>query len=114
MHHPMARFALCIAMLAVGHAGVSSAHAPGRARSCGSFKNHGQPIAVVVEKGRPACATAKKVLRAYLRSHAPCEGSACVRKHFGWTCASAKAPDWPRPASSTKGKSRTAADAPAD
>jgi hypothetical protein len=33
---------------------------------------------------------AKKLLRKYLSSNAPCESSACRRKHFGWTFLSAK------------------------
>ena len=86
-----------------------------RARVCGSFRGAGSdPVGVVIERGGPSCATAKKVLRTYLRSHAPCTGSACVRKHCGWTCARVKAPDWPRLASCNKGKSRIAAEAPAD
>src|SRR5690348_9403551 len=114
MHHRIARLAICIAMLAAGHAGVSAAHETTRSRACGSFRDDGQPVGVVIEKGKPTCATARKVLRTYLRSHAPCSGSACVREHFGWTCASAKTADWPRLASCTKGKSVIEADAPAD
>src|SRR6478735_257386 len=114
MHHPIARLALCFAMLAAGHAATSAAHQPAKARVCGSFRNDGDPVGVVIERGKPTCTTAKKVLRTYLRSHAPCTGSACVRDHFGWTCASAKAPDWPRLASCTKAKARIAANAPAD
>jgi hypothetical protein len=112
MHHPMAR----VALVAAGHASVSAAHTPAtKVHTCGSFRRHeGQPIGVVLQKGTPSCATANKVLRRYLRSHAPCSGLACVRKHFGWTCASATAADWPRLASCNRGKSQIAAYAPAD
>jgi hypothetical protein len=104
----------CIAMLAAGHVGVSAAHEPAKIHTCGSFRDDGQPIGVVIERGKPKCPTAKKVLRIYLRSHARCDGSACVRKHFGWTCASAKAPDWPRLASCEQHESTIMAYAPAD
>src|SRR6476469_3213454 len=102
-------------MAAAGHAATSAAHQPAEAHVCGSFRDaDAGPVGVVIERGRPSCATAKKVLRTYLRSHAPCTGSACVRKHFGWACSSAKAPDWPRLASCEKGKSRIAAEGAAD
>src|SRR4051794_14480285 len=107
MLRPIARLALVIAMLVAGHAAASAAHQPARAYVCGSFRAAGgDAIGVEIERGSVKCATAKRVLRTYLRSHAPCTGSACVRKHFGWTCASAKAPDWPRLAGCTKGRSR--------
>src|SRR4051794_3554047 len=105
MNHPIARLAFCIAMLAAGDAGVSAAHEPAKPRTCGSFRHDGQPVGVVIENGKPKCATAKTVLRTYFRSEAPCGGSACVRKHLGWTCATAKAPDWPRLATCSRGKS---------
>src|SRR3954470_24027975 len=114
MHHPIARLALCIAMLAAGHVGVSAAHEPTKLRTCESFRHDGQQIGVVIERGKPKCTTAKKVLRAYLRSNAACGGSACVRRHLGWTCESAKAPDWPQLASCDEGRSRIAAYAPAE
>src|SRR4051812_14028387 len=73
---PHRRAALCIAMqLAAGHASVSPAHEPPKVRTCGAFRHDGQPVGVVIEKGKPTCATAKKVLRTYLRSHAPCRAS---------------------------------------
>src|SRR4051794_16864475 len=97
MHQRIARTALCIVMLAAGHAGASAAHPPAKVRPCGSFRDaEGTPVGVVIQRGHPTCATAKKVLRTYFRSHAPCDGSACVRKHFGWTCATATADAWPR------------------
>src|SRR4051812_8947016 len=108
MLRPIARLALVIAMLAVGHAAVSTAHEPTtQVRNCGSFRDQDdQPVGVVIERGKPTCATAKQVLRTYLRSDAPCEGSACARKHFGWRCLSAKAFAWPRLGSCSKGRSR--------
>src|SRR4051794_6878630 len=117
MFRPIARLALVIATLAAGHAAVSTAHEPATpVRTCGSFHDKdGQPVGVVIERGRPSCATARKVLRTYFRSDKPCEGSACARKHFGWKCLSAKgAFAWPRLGSCSKGKSRVAAFAPAD
>src|SRR4051794_35084239 len=115
MHHRVVRIIFVGLLLAAGHAGASAAHQPAKARACGSLRGpNGDPVGVVIERGKPTCATAKKVIRTYVRSHAPCGASACVREHFGWTCASAKAPDWPRLASCTKAKSRVAAYAPAD
>src|SRR3954453_15372705 len=114
MHHRIARTALCIVMLAVGHAGASAAH-PAKPRACGSVRaSDGDPVGVVVARGATKCVTARKVMRAYLRSDAPCGGSAGVREHFGWTCASAKGVDWPRLASCSKERSRLEAYAPAD
>jgi hypothetical protein len=57
---------------------------------------------------------AKRVLHRYMNSTAACEGSACVRRHYGWTCASAKSYAWPRLASCTRGRSRIEARAIAD
>jgi|tagenome__1003787_1003787.scaffolds.fasta_scaffold19236735_1 hypothetical protein len=112
MHHPIARVALCIAMLAAGQAGLSRAHQPAKVRSCASFRYDGQPVGVVIEKAKRTCATAKKVLRTYGRSEAACGGSACVRKQLGWTYESATAADWPRLASCNRGKNVVAAYAP--
>jgi hypothetical protein len=43
MHDCIVSVVLCIAMLAVGHAGVSAAHRPAKVRTCSSFGNEGQP-----------------------------------------------------------------------
>ena len=96
MQRRIARTALAILALAAGVAGSSAAH-PAKPRVCGSLgmKVDGKPASVVVERGATTCKTAKKVLRAYLRSDAPCSGSACVREHHGFTCVSAKPGDWP-------------------
>jgi hypothetical protein len=74
---------------------------------CGSLgiKSDGKSVAVVVERGATTCKTAKKVLRAYLRSDAPCGGSACAREHSVWMCLRAKPGDWPEIAGCTKGRS---------
>lgn len=116
MHHPVIRIALVALMLAAGHAGVSAAHPAAKPRGCGSLgiKSGGMPVVATVERGATSCATAKKVLRSYLRSKAPCSGSACVREHSGWTCASAKSADWPRVASCSKAKNVIVAYNPAD
>lgn len=74
--------------------GASAAHpTAAKTRPCGSLglEANGMPVGVSVQRGATRCALAKKVLRKYFRSNAPCDGSACVREHFGWTCASAKA-----------------------
>ena len=95
MHRRFTRTAAPILALAAGHAGASAAH-PAKPRVCGSLgiKSEGVPVGVVVERGAATtCKTAKKVLRAYLRSSAPCGGSACVREHYGLTCVSAKPGD---------------------
>jgi hypothetical protein len=101
--------------LAAGHAVFAAADAPAKVRACGSFRGpRGDPVGVVINRGATRCAIARRVIRAYFRSKRPCEGSACVREHFGWTCASAKVPGWPRLASCSKGRSRIAAYAPTD
>jgi hypothetical protein len=73
---PIARLALVIAMLAAGYAAVSTAHEPTiQVRTCGSLRDKdNQSVGVMIERGRPDCATAKKVLRTYQRSDKPCEG----------------------------------------
>src|SRR5688500_16302748 len=82
MHHRIVRTALAVLMLAAGHAGASAAH-PAKPRACGSLgvKSAGMPVSAVVARGATSCSTAKRVLRAYFRSDAACEGSACVREH---------------------------------
>jgi hypothetical protein len=79
---------------------------------CGSIKSHGARVYVAVERGRPGCRTARRVLSTYLNSHARCGGSACVR-HFGWTCASSYS-SFPRLASCTRRRQRIAAYSRAD
>ena len=115
MHRRVSRTALTILALAAGAAGTSGAH-PAKPRVCGSLgmKVDGKQVGVVVEHGSTSCKTARKVLRAYLRSSKPCGGSACVREHFGFTCVSAKPGDWPDIAGCTKGRSRIVASGPAD
>src|SRR4051794_24946162 len=99
------RIARTIALIFVLAAGLAGAH-PTKPRVCGSFRAiDGDPVGVVVQRGVTKCATALKLIRTYLHSDAACEGSACVRKHSGWTCASAKAFDGPRLATCTKGRS---------
>jgi len=115
IHRRVTRTAILILALAAGVAGSSAAH-PAKPRVCGSLgmKVDGKPAGVVVERGTSTCATAKKVLRAYLRSDTPCGGSACVREHSGFTCVSARPGDWPDIAGCTKGRSRIVASGPAD
>lgn len=80
---------------------------------CGSIKSHGTRVYVAVERGRPGCRTVRRVLSTYLNSHASCGGSACVRRHFGWTCASSYS-SFPRLASCTRRRQRIAAYSRAD
>src|SRR5690242_17186280 len=104
MYRRFVRTALLILALAAGAAGSSAAH-PAKDRSCSLIRDSGgAQIGVVVQRGAVKCATAKKVVRAYERSTKPCNGSACVRSHHGFTCASAKPDDFPRLFSCTKGR----------
>jgi hypothetical protein len=105
------RTALLIVALA---AGVSAAH-PAVDRWCGPIKHSdGARIGIVVKRGGVACATASKALSTYFKSHAPCEGSSCARKHSGWTCQNAPASALPRLASCSRSKKQIAAYSPAD
>src|SRR5690348_911940 len=103
--------AIAVAALSASPAG---AHPAGR-RSCGLFSDRdGARIGVMVLRGSTPCSTAKRTLRWYFNSPAPCDGSACVRVHGGWTCATAAAYAFPRLASCTRGKARIAAYSTAD
>jgi hypothetical protein len=89
----MLRIATILTAAALLTVPAYAAGKPAVHRSCGLITDSdGARIGVLVLRGRPSCTTAKRVLRAYFRSHAPCGGSACVRRHFGWTCASAVPP----------------------
>jgi hypothetical protein len=94
---------------------VPSASARPASRSCGLFHTRdGALVHAKVLRGPASCATTARVLRWYLDSHAPCSGSACVRGHHGWTCASAAAYAFPRLASCTHRTSWVAAYSTAD
>src|SRR4051812_44064882 len=106
---------LAVAVAAVPASGGPAAAHPAADRSCGLFTDRdGARIGVMVLRGSTPCSTAKRVLRWYFNSHAPCEGSACVREHGGWTCATAAAYASPRLASCTRGRARIAAYSTAD
>src|SRR3954453_10881921 len=109
------RLALALAAVTVvANSGLAAAH-PAAGRSCGLFIDRdGARIGVMVLRGSTPCSTAKRTLRWYFNSHAPCEGSACVRERGGWTCATAAAYALPRLASCTRGKARIAAYSTAD
>src|SRR4051812_33073803 len=82
---------------------VSLVHTPAAPATapCGLLKlRDGARVHIKVLRAA-RCRTARRVLRAYLQSHAACDGSACVREHFGWTCASASNAAYPRLASCT-------------
>lgn len=88
MHHRIARTTVLLALVAAGHAVFAATEAPAKVRTCGPFRGpSGDPVGVVINRGATRCATASRAIRTYLRSQAPCEGSACVREHLGWTCA---------------------------
>lgn len=114
----MSRFAIALACAAAITAfAVLGAPAGARpdGRSCGLFSTRdGARVHAKVLRGTARCATAKRVLRLYLDSNAPCSGSACVRRHEGWKCASAAAYAFPRLASCTRGSARVAAYSLAD
>jgi hypothetical protein len=84
------------------------------AANCGTFPSDGAAVHAKVIRGRSACATARRVLRAYLGSSAPCSGSACVRSHFGWMCATAAWSAFPRLASCSRRRAVIAANSTAD
>jgi hypothetical protein len=94
--------------------GALKAPAPAEAaRGCGLITSDGAPVHVKAIR-RASCRTARRVLGAYLNSHAPCSGSACTRRHFGWTCQAAPAYAFPRLASCRRGRGRLAAYSAAD
>ena len=82
--------------------------------SCGLFTSDGAAVHAKVVRGRAGCATARRVLRTYLGSSAPCSGSACVRSHFGWLCATAAPSAFPRLTSCIRGRAVVAAYSTAD
>ncbi|MDA0161302.1 hypothetical protein OM076_13575 [Solirubrobacter ginsenosidimutans] len=104
---------MLVITLAVGHAGASTAHAVAE-RSCGRIRDDGARVGIVVKRGKVPCSTARKILRTYFRSHAPCSGSSCLRKHAGWTCQTAPASELPRLASCVSPGKRIAAYSTAD
>jgi hypothetical protein len=70
--------------------------------NCGTFTSAGAAVYAKVTRGRTDCLTARRVLRRYLSSTAPCSGSACVRRHTGWVCATATVTAFPRLASCSR------------
>lgn len=109
------RSALMLACAAALASAVPAAARPDAGRSCGVFTDRaGARIVAVVLRGATLCSTTKRVLRTYMNSAAPCTGSACVRRHFGWTCATAAAHALPRLASCTRGRARIGAYVTAD
>jgi hypothetical protein len=81
--------------------------------NCGTFRSDGAAVHAKVTRGSASCKTAR-VLRSYFDSTAPCSGSACVRSHFGWTCATATPSAVPRLASCIRGRAVIAAYSTAD
>jgi hypothetical protein len=94
--------AILTAAFVLAAAAVADARPP--ARNCGGHITdaQGAPVGVTIRRGNSTCASAKRILRAYLHSTAPCEGSACRRKHHGWTCLTASPASYPRVASCSR------------
>lgn len=92
---------------------AAAAPAPA-ARSCGTFAVDGARLHAKVIKGPARCETAKRILRRYLTSNAPCSGSGCARRINGWRCSAAAAYAFPRLASCTRKHTRIAAYSTAD
>jgi hypothetical protein len=84
------------------------------AGGCGNFRSDGAAVHAKVIRGRATCTTARRVLRRYLSSTAPCSGSACVRYDAGWVCATATTTAFPRLASCRRGATVIAAYSSAD
>jgi hypothetical protein len=74
----------------------------------------GTPVGVTVVRGHTSCNIAKRVLRQYLHSHAPCQGSACFRTRAGWTCSARYAADYPEVAVCTHAREKITATAIVD
>lgn len=108
------RLALSLAVVLA----IAAAIAPGpahAARACGfATTADGAHVHVKVIRGRASCRSARRVLRRYLDSTAPCTGSSCVRPDGRWTCQSAPAAAFPRLASCASRRSRVAAYSTAD
>lgn len=93
---------------------AAAAPAPA-ARSCGTFTDHdGARLHAKVIKGKTTCKTAKRILRRYLNSNAPCTGSGCARDITGWRCSTAAAYAFPRLASCARNRTTIAAYSTAD
>ena len=113
----MSRFiaVLCTLLTAGALATTTASASPVASRSCGLITDaDGARIGIVVLRGSVPCATARKVIRAYLNSTAPCQGSSCVRRHHGWTCQTAAAHAFPRLASCERARKRIGAYSTAD
>ncbi len=88
---------------------------PHAARGCGyASLADGARVHVKVLRGATSCRSARRVLRRYLDSIGPCQGSSCVRPHGRWTCHLAPIAAFPRLASCTSGRARVAAYSTAD
>jgi hypothetical protein len=93
---------------------VLTTSAADAAKACGTFPSDGAAVHAKVIRGSVDCPTARRILRRYLSSTAPCSGSACVRSERGWTCASASTTAFPRLASCSKRRTVVAAYSTAD
>jgi hypothetical protein len=109
------RLALVLAAAVALASAAPAAARPGADRSCGLYTDrYGYTVGMLVVRGPVSCTTTRRVLRRYLTSKAPCDGSACLRSHYGWTCVSAKSYDWPELVGCTRGRLRIEAHALAD
>jgi hypothetical protein len=111
----MLRFLLVVAAALVALAVTSQgANAAVADRDCKTITTGGARVAVMVMRGEVSCRTARRVLRGYLASDAPCDGSGCVRMQYGWTCSTAPVLAFPRLASCARMRARVAAYSTAD
>lgn len=103
---------ILIATALVTAAAATPAHA---GRYCGTFTDSdGARIAVQVNRGTTSCKTAKRILRGYINSNAPCSGSGCARRITGWRCSAAMASAFPRLVTCTRKRATIAAYSTAD
>jgi len=103
-------FLVTTALLSAAFAAPNDAQATS---NCGTFNSAGAAVRAMT-RGHGPCSTARRILRRYLSSTARCSGSACVRRDFGWVCATASATAFPRLASCSRGRSVIAAYSAAD
>jgi hypothetical protein len=93
LHRPVLIVGALLALVVAALLVAPPAHA---SKDCGTYHGRGGPYRVVVDHGPVRCRTARRILRRYATSHAPCSGSGCYRTIKGWTCGSGNAGAYPR------------------
>ncbi len=99
---------LAVAVAVVGGLALGPAAPAQATRNCSPITVDGAQVAIKAIRGA-TCATARRVLRAYLVSDAPCSGSSCTRSHAGWTCQASASYAAPRLASCSRPRAVIAA-----